>query len=111
MSAPAARRFYIARNPDVKASQVLLSRAKPYEHLEDAVANMHEGVVFDDAGSIVAFHERHAWLIERRSQADGCSPRMSNVPACVGQHSGGCAACSRIIDREALTARLSAEEA
>lgn len=81
MTASAARRFFVARNPDVAPSQIALAHAKPYEHLEDAVTAMGEGVVFDSAGSIVAFHERHVWLIERRSQADGLAPRMSNVPA------------------------------
>lgn len=80
---PTPRRFYVARNPDISAAQVALAHAKPYEHLEHAVADMREGVVFDDAGSIVAFHERHCWLIERRSRADGVSPRMSNVTAAV----------------------------
>lgn len=83
MSAAEARRFFRARNPDVGPAQVALAHAKPYEHLEDAIADMGEGVVFDSAGSIVAFHERHCWLIERRSRADGVSPRMSNVTATV----------------------------
>lgn len=76
---PAPRRFYIARNPDVSAAQVALARARSYSRLEDAVADMESGVVFDDAGEIVAFHERHLRWLEYR--AAGRTPRMSNAPA------------------------------
>ena len=82
MSAAAERRFYVARNPDVSAADVLLARARSYSRLEDAVADMDAGVVFDDAGEIVAFHERHARWLEYRVQRSG-SPRMSNVTAAV----------------------------
>lgn len=80
MSAAAERRFYVARNPDVSAADVLLARARSYSRLEDAVADMGAGVVFDDAGEIVAFHERHARWLEYRAQRSG-SPRMTHAPA------------------------------
>lgn len=80
MSAATERRFYVARNPEASAADVLLARARSYSRLEDAVADMGAGVVFDDAGEIVAFHERHARWLEYRAQRSG-SPRMSNAPA------------------------------
>lgn len=70
------RRFFIALNTDVRPGRLRLAMQKSYERLEDAVADMGEGVVFDGSGAIVAFHERHAWLLERR----GGSPRMSSAP-------------------------------
>lgn len=86
MSAAAARRFYVARNPEASAAEVLLARARSYSRLEDAVADMGEGVVFDDAGEIVAFHERHLPLLQlraRRAARSGIAhvSRMSNAPA------------------------------
>lgn len=85
MSAAAARRFYIARNPDVSAADVHLARARSYSRLEDAAADMGAGVIFDDAGEIVAFHERHLPLLQlraRRAARSGIAhaSRMSNLP-------------------------------
>lgn len=76
----AERRFYVAAHPDVTVAQVLLARARSYSRLEDAFADMGDGVIFDDAGEIVAYHERHGRLLELRSRrAPGSSPRMSNA--------------------------------
>lgn len=75
MSAEAPRRFRIARNPD--ASRGAMGYARRYSRLEDAFADMGDGVVFDDSGAIVAYHERHAVLLEHRGR-DGASPRMAN---------------------------------
>ena len=86
MSASVAPRFYVARNPDISHADVLLARARPYSRLEDAAADMGEGVVFDDAGEIVAFHERHLPLLQLRARRAACSgvahtSRMSNASA------------------------------
>lgn len=85
MSAAVERRFYIARNPDVPRAELLLARARSYSRIEDAFADMGDGVVFDDAGSIVAYHERHQWLLEwraRRAPLSAADPvRMSNAAA------------------------------
>jgi hypothetical protein len=78
MSATEERRFFVARNADVSAAEVLLAKASPRERIEDAVADMGEGVVFDSSGEIVAFHERHARWIEHRAQRSG-TPRMAHA--------------------------------
>jgi hypothetical protein len=70
------RRFFIARNPDVSPMDVLLAMARSYERIEDAFADMGEGVVFDGSGAICSYHERHARLLEHRGSA-----RMTNAPA------------------------------
>ena len=66
--------YYIARNTDVSASQVIIARGKPYSTLEGAYADMGEGVVFDHTGAIVAFHERHMPILAHRGTA-----RMTNA--------------------------------
>lgn len=88
MSAAAERRFRIARNPDVPRAE--MGYARRYERLEDAVADMGEGVVFDDAGEIVAFHERHARWLEYRGAQSG-KVRMSNFtpPPVDGEYTRG----------------------
>lgn len=63
------RAFHIARNPDISRGQIALARARSYSRIEDAFADMGEGVVFDTGGDIVAYHERHAWLTEARGSA------------------------------------------
>ena len=68
------RRYYIARNPDVSASAITLAHTAPYDRLVTAMHDMGGGVVFDASGDIVAFHERHEWLLSRRGNA-----RMSNA--------------------------------
>lgn len=78
MSATAERRFYVARNLDVPHSEVLLAKARPYERLEDATADMGEGVVFDSSGEVVAFHERHLRWVEHRAQCSGTA-RMAHA--------------------------------
>jgi hypothetical protein len=59
------RRFYIARNPNVSRASITLAHAAPYDRLVAATQDMGGGVVFDDKGEIVAFHERHLTWIER----------------------------------------------
>lgn len=87
MSAAAPRRFYIAPHPDADSARILLARQRPYSRLEDAFADMESGVVFDDSGEIVAFHQRHQRLLELRARRAPLSaaamPRMSNTPAAV----------------------------
>lgn len=75
-----ARRFFIARNPDVSHADVLLAKAAPYDRLETAVFDMGGGVVFDKSGEIVAFHERHLPLLEHRAKSSGKN-RMANFGA------------------------------
>lgn len=79
------RRFYVAAHPDVSTVDLLLARQRSHTRFEDAFADMGEGVVFDDAGEIVAFHERHLRLLElraRRAARSGVEhvSRMSNTP-------------------------------
>ena len=44
-----------------------LALAPRYERLEDAVADMGDGVVLASDGHIAAFHERHLRFVERAS--------------------------------------------
>lgn len=76
----AERRFYIARNPDVSHADVLLAKAAPYDRLETALQDMGGGVIFDERGEIVAFHERHFALLEHRG-AGTVTPRMTHFSA------------------------------
>ena len=62
-------RYYIASNPDISAARIALAHAAPYSRLYAALMDMGGGIIFDDDGDIVAYHERHAWLIERRGSA------------------------------------------
>lgn len=62
-------RYYIANNPDVSASAITLAYAAPYDRLVTAMHDMGGGVVFDENGDIVVFHERHAELITYRNSA------------------------------------------
>lgn len=62
-------RYYIGRNPEISASAITLAHAAPYDRLGTAMWDMGGGVVFDQQGNIVAFHERHADLLERRGKA------------------------------------------
>ncbi len=71
----AEQRYRIARNPDVPRAE--MGYARRYERLEDAVADMGEGLVFDDSGAIVAFHERHLRWLEYRGRSSGVV-RMAN---------------------------------
>ena len=66
--------YYIARNPDVSAADITLAHAAPYDRLETAYMDMGGGVIFDGEGNLVAFHERHLWLIDHRGTA-----RMTNA--------------------------------
>jgi len=78
MSAPLApikRQYFIARNPDVTPAQIALAKAAPYDRLVTAMHDMGDGVIFIASGEIVSYHERHAWLLERRGKA-----RMSAIP-------------------------------
>lgn len=59
--------FRIARNPDVPAPELALARR--YSRLEDACADMGDGLVFRDDGSIVIFHVRHFRLLAHRGVA------------------------------------------
>lgn len=59
-------RYFIARNPDVSPAAIALAHAAPYDRLVTAWHDMGDGVVFDEDGDIVAFHERHEWLLSRR---------------------------------------------
>ena len=77
MSASSERRFYIARNPDVSRVDVLLAKAAPYDRLDTAYQDMGGGVIFDQTGEIVAFHERHETILQHRGLL-GRSPRMTN---------------------------------
>jgi PAS domain-containing protein len=61
--------YYIADNPDVSACAIEQARAARYDRLATALWDMGGGVVFDEQGDIVAFHERHAELLERRGKA------------------------------------------
>jgi hypothetical protein len=61
--------YYIARNPDVSAARITLAHAAPYGRLVTALHDMGGGVIFDQTGAIVAFHERHADLLTRRGSA------------------------------------------
>ena len=65
--------YYIAQNPDISPARIALARQAPYDRLVTAFSDMGGGVIFDDAGEIIAFHERHAEMLERRGSA-----RMSN---------------------------------
>ena len=56
--------YRVLRNPDVKPSEA--ATVKRYSRLEDAFADMGEGVVVNDLGQIVAFHERHLRLLTFR---------------------------------------------
>lgn len=76
MSASSERRFYIARNPDVSHADVLLAKAAPYDRLETAFMDMGGGVIFNQSGEIIAYHERHARLLQHRGDA-----RMTNARA------------------------------
>jgi hypothetical protein len=56
--------YFIARNQDVRASDIAL--APRYSNLDEAVRDMGDGVVFDEAGEIRAFHERHLGILQHR---------------------------------------------
>ena len=66
--------YYIARNPDVSRSAITLAHAAPYDRLVTAYSDMGGGVIFDQAGDIVAFHERHLDVLTHRGNA-----RMTNA--------------------------------
>ncbi len=66
--------YRIARHPDVSRARAMTART--YSTIEGAFADMGDGVVFTPDGEIVAFHERHWWLIARRGNT-----RMTNVGA------------------------------
>lgn len=55
--------YRIVRSPLFKPSQLAMSNR--YSRLEDAVADMGEGVVIGEGGRLVAFHERHLNLARR----------------------------------------------
>lgn len=49
--------YRIVRTPRFRPSELALAR--PYGRLEDAVADMGDGLVVASEGHIAAFHERH----------------------------------------------------
>jgi hypothetical protein len=57
--------YCVARSPLYRPSGLALART--YPRLEDALAAMGDGVVVAEGGRIVAFHERHLALMERRA--------------------------------------------
>lgn len=61
-----SRRYYIARGITVTGAQAHLARSRGYSRLEDAYHDMGEGVVFDDLGEIVIFHEKHLRMLAAR---------------------------------------------
>lgn len=54
--------YRILPNPNYTAVQFAL--AHRYSTLEGAWADMGEGIVVDDQGTLVAFHERHLWYLQ-----------------------------------------------
>ena len=64
-SAERPSRYRIVRSPYASATQVALAR--PYSRIEDAVADMGDGLVLADDGHIAAFHERHLRVLKARS--------------------------------------------
>lgn len=64
--------YFTARNPDVRGAEIAL--APRYADLTGAMQDMGEGVVFDAAGEIRAFHERHLGILIRRGNL-----RMTNM--------------------------------
>lgn len=59
---PAAETFRIIPHLNVKPSR--LATAKRYTRLEDAFADMGEGIIVGSDNRIVAFHEKHLRFIE-----------------------------------------------
>ena len=58
-------RYVVVAHPDARPAARALARR--HERVEDAVAAMGTGVVLDETGRLVAFHELHLALIERRA--------------------------------------------
>lgn len=59
----AAEVFRIVRSPNYRPSHLALART--YSRLEDAVADMGEGIVVGIDGRVVAFHEKHLrWIVK-----------------------------------------------
>lgn len=56
--------FRVVAHPLPSAAQVAVSRR--YADVETAVAAMGEGAVVRSSGHLVAFHERHLPVLERR---------------------------------------------
>lgn len=61
--------YYIADHPSITAARITLARQTPYSTFDSAFSDMADGVVFTESGDLAAYHERHAWLIERRGVA------------------------------------------
>lgn len=59
--------YRILREVGSKPSEFLI--APPRHNLRDAVADMGGGLVVDDTGRLVAFHERHLDYLQRRAAA------------------------------------------
>jgi hypothetical protein len=72
-----SRRFYIARHPHIVPAEITRAHAAPYDRLETATQDMGGGVVFDSAGDIIAFHERHLRWIERHGARMEHAPRTA----------------------------------
>lgn len=58
--------YRIVRNVNFKPAQFAL--AQKYSELSDAFADMNDGIVLDDNGEIVAFHERHLRFVQRAAK-------------------------------------------
>ena len=61
--------YTIVRHPWPTPAQAAMAPAR--RTLEAAVADMGDGAVLDEAGRLVAFHERHLPILERREAATG----------------------------------------
>ncbi|MDL5351161.1 hypothetical protein [Microbacterium sp. zg-YB36] len=57
--------YRVLAHPDVSPARIALAPRR--QELADAYSDMGEGVVINDAGSIVAFHQRHLPILERRT--------------------------------------------
>lgn len=53
--------------PSMFASPAHLARARRYARIEDAVADMGEGVVIATDGHVAAFHEKHERIVAMRN--------------------------------------------
>lgn len=61
--------YYLAPHPSITPARITLARTKGYSTFDGAFADMGTGVVFTESGDLAAYHERHAYLVERRGVA------------------------------------------
>jgi hypothetical protein len=67
MADDSMRTYRALRHTDVKPSEAALSNER--RNLADALQDMGTGIVVSNSGDLVAFHESHLALIERRAAA------------------------------------------